>query len=249
MGGAVRITRLALTLHKWLALVIGVQVLLWFASGLFFTAVPIERVRSEHLRREPPPVPVALAEIGPALARLPVGDADKVEVRALLGRPVALVSRGEARPRLFDLRSDARLSPLTRAHAAAIARAHYAGSGRPVEARWVSAESPEYRGVLPAWRVRFDDGASLALYVAADTGAVTAARSRLWRAYDFLWGLHIMDWRAHENFNTPWAVAVSAFALVLTLSGFWLLPRALRRRGRNARGGRAVLRPQGDRHG
>jgi hypothetical protein len=35
-------------LHKWLALIIGVQILFWFASGLFFALYPIERVRSEH---------------------------------------------------------------------------------------------------------------------------------------------------------------------------------------------------------
>ena len=59
----------------------------------------------------------------------------------------------------------------------------------------VTANDSEYRGALPAWRVDFEDGEGRSIYVAADTGAVTARRSTLWRVYDFLWGLHIMDWR------------------------------------------------------
>ena len=38
----------ASAIHKWLALIIGVQMLVWVASGLFFAVYPIERVRSEH---------------------------------------------------------------------------------------------------------------------------------------------------------------------------------------------------------
>ena len=32
-------------LHRWLALIIGVQLLLWFTSGLVMSLLPIERVR------------------------------------------------------------------------------------------------------------------------------------------------------------------------------------------------------------
>ena len=82
-------------------------------------------------------------------------------------------------------------------------------------------------GALPAWRVDFDDGANRSLYVAADTGAVTARRSTLWRVYDFLWGLHIMDWRGHENFNSPLLIVATILALIVTIAGIVLLPSRL----------------------
>ena len=69
--------------------------------------------------------------------------------------------------------------------------------------------------------------AGRALYVAADTGAVTARRSTLWRVYDFLWGLHIMDWRGHEDFNTPLLIAATALALAMSIAGIVLLPGRL----------------------
>ena len=35
--------------HKWAGLVLGVQILLWFASGLFMAFFPIDEVRGSHL--------------------------------------------------------------------------------------------------------------------------------------------------------------------------------------------------------
>jgi uncharacterized iron-regulated membrane protein len=91
----------------------------------------------------------------------------------------------------------------------------------------VTENSAEYRGPLPAWRVDFADGAARSFYVAADTGAVAARRSTLWRVYDFLWGLHIMDWRGHEDFNSPLLVAATLLGLVVVVSGIVMLPSRL----------------------
>jgi hypothetical protein len=77
----------------------------------------------------------------------------------------------------------------------------------------------EYRGPLPAWRIAFDDAEGLAVYVAADTGRVAARRSDLWRVYDALWALHIMDWRDHENFNTGLMIVTSFTALIVNVGG------------------------------
>ena len=34
--------------HKWLALIIGAQLLIWFTSGVIMSFLPIEKVRGEH---------------------------------------------------------------------------------------------------------------------------------------------------------------------------------------------------------
>jgi hypothetical protein len=88
----------------------------------------------------------------------------------------------------------------------------------------VTEGTPEYRGPLPAWRISFDDAEGLAVYVAADTARVTARRSDLWRVYDALWALHIMDWRDHENFNSGLLILTSLTALIVALAGFVLFP-------------------------
>ena len=94
-------------IHKWLALLMALQILFWFVSGLFFAVFPIERVRSEHVIAEPAAAPVPFDVAADGLLRL--GSAgisgERVEIRTLLGRPVALIAQGEQRPRLYDLAS------------------------------------------------------------------------------------------------------------------------------------------------
>ncbi|HEX8641250.1 MAG TPA: PepSY domain-containing protein [Allosphingosinicella sp.] len=222
-------TGLAAKIHKWLALLMAVQILFWFVSGLFFAVFPIERVRSEHAVALQPARPLPFDAAADGLLRL--GSAgvtgDRVELRMLLERPVMLVTRGAGRPVLYDLGDGARLSPLPMREAARIAEADHAGSARATRVERVTRNSPEYRGPLPAWRVDFEDGANRSLYVAADTGAVTARRSTLWRVYDFLWGLHIMDWRGHEDFNSPLLIVATALALIVVVTGIIMFPRRL----------------------
>lgn len=216
--------------HKWLALLMAVQILFWFASGLFFAWFPIERVRSEHAKAEQAGQPVSLDEAAAGLIRLRGAGlvaAENVELRRLAGRPVALLRSGDGRPVLYDLADARRLSPIPMTLAAQIAEADHAGQLRAARVSRVEAESNEYRGALPAWRVDFEDGEGRAVYVAADTGQVTARRSTLWRTYDFLWGLHIMDWRGHQDFNS-WLLIIATFlGLVVILSGIIMLPSRL----------------------
>ena len=215
-------------IHKWLALLMAVQILFWFVSGLFFAVFPIERVRSEHAIAESAPVPVPFDVAADGLLRL--GSAgvtgDKVELRMLLGRPVAQITQG-GRPRLYDLSTARPISPLPMSLATRIAEADHQGEARAVRVERVTENSPEYRAALPAWRVDFDDGANRSVYVAADTGAVLARRSTLWRVYDFLWALHIMDWRDHEDFNSPLLIAATALGLVVIVTGFIMFPSRL----------------------
>lgn len=225
-----KIAAAASWLHKWLALIIGVQIVFWFASGLFFAIYPIERVRSEHRIAKQAAAPLSAAELrSPAeIAALLTAAPTKLTYgRDALGQPIAIAEFADARPALIDLRAVRVISPLTAEDAAAVAQAHVANAPAVRETRRIVGESPEYRGALPAWRVAFEDNEGLAVYVAADTGAVTARRSDLWRVYDALWALHIMDWRDHENFNTGLLILATTIALVVALAGIVLLPYRL----------------------
>lgn len=217
--------------HKWLALVVGVQMLFWVASGLFFALYPIERVRSEHRIAEAAPIALELgalpspAEIATLLPRAPTRVAFESDA---LGRAVAIAEFYGRAPVLIDLAGPRVLSPLDRDAAIAIARAYVLSPPEIREARLVTAASPEYRAALPAWRIAFEDKEGLAVYVAADTGRVTARRSDLWRLYDALWALHIMDYRDHENFNSGLLIVASLSSLIVVLAGFILFPFRLR---------------------
>src|SRR5690606_39041157 len=160
--------------HKWLALLVGVQIVLWVVSGLFFSLIPIQQIRSEHLIRpaaEAQTIDTAtLATL--ASVRGDQGEAPtKITIEQSSGGPVILAGFAEGRSILCDAVALQRLAPVRPAQASAIARAPVERTAPPIGATLVTAETAEYRGALPAWRVQFPDG-GLSVYVAQNTGAV-----------------------------------------------------------------------------
>lgn len=223
--GAVVFRQSLFFLHRWIGVLVGVQVALWTASGLFMALSPIERVRGTYLVRSDNLDPIVLSEVRltPAQAvDIAGGKAREVSLKSLHLRPAYQILQVDGGRTLVDARDGAVLSPLSEELARAIAVAGYQGKG-PVRDVMLLMKPPiEFRQGGPVWRIRFADGDQTAVYVDPRTGRINAVRTQLWRMYDFLWGLHIMDWRQRDNFNTPWLQIASGFGLVLVLSGLWM---------------------------
>lgn len=235
-GARTRLHLFASRIHKWLAIIIGIQLFLWFASGTLMSLLPIEQVRGEHLvDRSLATLPADMALPDPGrFVRMAGAPVQSLTHRMLSGRPVVEIVT-ERGTRLYDAVTGFPLSPPGAAEAERIVRGAWRGEGQPAaRVDWVETESTEYRGPLPAWRVELADKDATRVFVAADTGRITAVRTSTWRLYDFFWGLHIMDWKNHENFNTPWLLAFAIGGLVFWLGGAVLLFMRwpLRRRAR-----------------
>lgn len=227
------------TVHKWLALVVALQVLAWFASGLFMVMSPIARVRSEHNIREVAPTdlravgPLIGAEQAMAAAGVPVS---RLELAEIAGRTVWRIDSAGKPFALIDAKTGAPLAPLDEKFAREIAAADFSGAGKIASAKYFGASDKppiEYRGALPVWQIVFDDKGKTHIYVQALTGKVAARRSGLWRAYDFLWSLHTMDWVGRDNFNNPQVILFTVLSLVMAITGIGILViRFWPRRGR-----------------
>ena len=188
--------------------------------------LPIDKVRGEHLvDRE-------------TVMMIPPGSrfADPARIGAIAGAPVEAInwhmmgSHAVAEVttangiKLFDAQTGALMPPVGAAQATAIANAAWKSAAKPAsKASRVTTESPEYRAALPAWRIAYADPDATSIFVAVDTGKITAVRTGTWRLYDFFWSLHIMDWKNHENFNTWWLLAFAIGGLILGLAGTVLL--------------------------
>lgn len=215
------------SIHKWVGLVIGLQVLAWMVSGFFMTAVPIEQVRSEHNIKRPEPLDLrahAAAPVPLAALQQLTGTVTRLELGEMVGAPVWRVDLDGKPAAVIDAKSGALLSPLDEASVRRIAEADFAGEGKIVSAGLISKDPPiEYRGALPVWQLVFGDDSETHLYVSGATGKVVARRSGLWRVYDFLWSLHIMDYDTRDDFNNWLVVIVSAAGLILTVTGVAIL--------------------------
>lgn len=197
--------------------------------------LPIERVRGEHLVAKDvvKPLPASAIQLLPPLRgeRRPV---ETLSIAMVLDRPVATIGYADGGRRLVDMASDRDLH-IDQGLAERIALAAYKGPAASVQTEFVKRKSNEYRGALPAWRVTFEDDEATRIYIDPNTGRIAAVRTGTWRLYDFFWGLHIMDWKNHEDFNTPWLMGFAVGGLVLGIAGLVLLflrwPRRRRRNG------------------
>ncbi|MEZ5997513.1 MAG: hypothetical protein R3B98_02330 [Hyphomonas sp.] len=221
-----KITRRMRQIHNVLALVVGAQILLWMVSGLFFTLYPIETVRGAHLR-----APVDEALVVPDTGWIAPGDvaagAGSVTLRPWLDRTVYVVESASG-IRMIDAVTGAELSPLDEAAARRVAEHNWGGEGMLASAALVAAAPSESgRKGEPMWRIEFEGRDAATFWITPDTGEVRAVRTTIWRTYDLLWGLHIMDWSARETFSTWWIKAAAFTGLVMSLAGVWLLVRRL----------------------
>lgn len=236
-------------IHRYLGLVIGLQLTLWTAGGLFFSLNPIAKVRGETEAAEPQPLDRGLQLASPESAlnelrrRQPQSEIRSVVLRPHLGGAVyeiAYSDDGEESWALANASTGELRAAVTRDEALEIARRAYSPSSSVAETSLITEAGPgsEYRErPLPAYRVTFSDPLGTRLYVSVDRGVVTARRNHRWRWFDLMWMLHIMDYAERDNFNTLLLQTVSTLGLVTIVSGFVLAgvtsPRLRRLSGRS----------------
>ncbi|MEO5732809.1 MAG: PepSY domain-containing protein [Rubrivivax sp.] len=217
--------------HRWIGLVVGLQVLFWMVSGVYMTSVSLDVIHGDHLAH------VAREPLNPADQRL---DLDRlrarypalqsVQLKRLLQRDVYEL-REAGTVRLVDAHSGELLSPLSRETVLKLALAAYQGRAPVAEVSWITQAPQEVASrPVPMWAVRFDELAGTTLYFSPDTGALLARRHSLWRIFDFVWMLHIMDYDQRTDVNNLLLRAASVSGLLFALSGAGLVYFSFRRR-------------------
>ena len=212
-------------LHKWLALIVGTQLLLWAISGFYMVVVDIDIIHGDHLvRTGEPSDPIQLEQ----LASLPTVVNDYPDLLALKYRIVLdqsvyqLTTSQETF--LVDVVSGERLSPLTQPQLRSLARGYYARGAEIDSLQYLQSDFPDEVRFLstPVWRVNFDDWHGTSLYIDSVTGELITRRHTLWRGFGFMWMLHIMDYETRDSINTLLLSAAAILGLFTVLIGGWL---------------------------
>ena len=223
--------------HRWLGVLIGIQFLAWTIGGLYFSWTDLDTVHGTD-RLGPPTVlqdEFQPAPVDQALAALDLGregNFDRIELLPFSeSEAVYRISYrnagGERASQLVDAANGELRGPLSLEECLQLAESRYAGpEGTTVSStRKLEATGPhdEYRELpLPAYAFTFDDERATTLYVAPEHARVTSVRNNRWRAFDFLWMMHTMDYESRDNFNNLLLQAFAVFGLVTILSGFAL---------------------------
>ncbi len=211
--------------HIWLGWVVGVPVVMWTVTGLFMVSRPIEQVRGNDLMVEQPTkaLPPDM-KIGVTLPASPTKPVLSVATAMDGSAPVTSITYTDGSVQRFA--PDGTLLPSIDAAAAReIVARKIVGGGQVSAIRYFAANNvpQDFRRSLGVWQVSLNDGTHV--YVARDTGAIEAIRTRWWRAFDFMWGLHIMDLQDREDTSHPILILFSALSVIGTLLGAVLMFR------------------------
>ncbi|WP_293480592.1 PepSY domain-containing protein [Phenylobacterium sp.] len=229
----IRLPALARSTHKWLALFVGLQAVLWTAGGIYMTAVHIDIIHGDRLVKAAPQSALALTGlVEPAhLAHLAPG-LKSARLETQLGRAVYVVDASDGKA-LFDARTGEKLSPLGKAGAEARAKALFAESGAIVSAEYLTKAPLEMQTrPVPVWRVEFEGAWRPTFYISPYTGELVTRRHDLWRLFDVVWMLHIMDYDDRQDVNNVLLQGFTWLAVLGSATGGWLLLYSFRRRRR-----------------
>ena len=214
-------------LHKWIGLLIGIQVLLWLLSGLMISLLAPEMVsgakwatdtsdsgsgsmQSEHL--------LGFNDLPAELA----GGALRIDLKPGRGGHIYKIVHADGIRHVSAI-SGLALKTLVE-DARSIAQKDFAGEGEIISIDAGLAPDLETRddsGLY--WRVNFSNAASTSIYISQSTGEILERRNTYWRVRDVFWMLHIMDYSGRKDFNNTLIIIIALTAIWLGLSGFLLL--------------------------
>ena len=217
--------------HKWIALVIGVQALLWSVGGLYMTAMSIDFIHGDHLNHvAAQPLPKRSSLIDPVVIAARYSAINGFRLKLFLGAPTYEVHHAGGVD-LVDAGTGLLLGPIDEARARQLALSTYRGDGS-LESLQLLDKAPQDVGTrpVPLWQAKFGDSGNTALYFSPRTGNLLATRHTYWRVFDFLWMLHIMDYEQRADVNNMLLRVAASVGLLFMLSGVWLLFYSFRRR-------------------
>lgn len=213
-------------LHKWVALLIGLQVLLWLSSGLMISLLDPVKVSGKQWAK-PDAIESQVLQPGVllepnALGAEQLAGALSISLEVILGQAVYRIKRSGSET--FVNAVDGVIMLTGKAEAEELARRDFIGVGKIVSIEAGQSPDRETRNSSGAyWKVKFSDDVNTTLYIAQSTGEILQRRNSFWRVRDFFWMLHIMDYSGRENFNNSLIITVVLIAIWLGISGITLI--------------------------
>lgn len=219
-------------IHKWVGLIVAIQLFFWVFSGLIMSILPIEQVHGDHKRHPAEYDAINSASVIP-LETLFSNIAYPVESVTLENSERGLLYKVNVlngRDLYYDPVTGESLSTLEKKQAEFIAAKRYRGFAKIQSTDWLDKHTQEYKGPIPVWKVQFGDRTLTTFYIHPYSGDLTTVRNIQWRVFDFVWMLHIMDYENREDFNHPLLIVFATTTLMFCITGIMLLFQSQYRR-------------------
>ena len=215
-------------LHKWLSLLIGLQLLIWLGTGLFFNLMDHQKASGNQFRQRPAIAQVDLGRlVEPQLVLSSSKQAVSLKQISLLEQPYYLLTHQKGLYSHFKNNYsmvDAYTGKpvvIDEGMASQLAEASYKGKGI---IKSVVKLSPPYddipREQNDVWQINYADFINTSVYIDAGSGRIIKHSNDDKRFVDIFFMLHFMDYGTEGSFNNVQIIVFAIFTLFFSLTGF-----------------------------
>ncbi|MCU7555581.1 2Fe-2S iron-sulfur cluster-binding protein [Alteromonas sp. ASW11-19] len=219
------------TAHKWLSLVVGIQLLVWLGTGVYFNLMDHHKAMGHefraHSHQETKAGNLNIVPVSSIASAPPIS----VQMLWILNHPYYhfVYEKGQhsyqkRNSALFDAVSGER-AQLTAAQALVLAQQSYSGPGQLQKAQLVAPPFDDYvTQQNPMWQIDVTDDNSTRIYLDGVTGRVIRHTNDDVRLKNLMMKLHFMDYGNEGGFNHGLIILFAVFTLFLSVTGvLWLV--------------------------
>ncbi len=211
-------------MHKFLGYLLALQLLFWLLGGLIMSVLPLNKVHGDHLVNRQLTNPFSEQHYQYSLDKLrkKYQSIQSISYTFFLNTPVYHL---KTLTTTIDINATTGKILTTPSEAEIITQAkkHYRNNYQVKSVIPLEKAPAEAKNTPKVWAVNFDDNINTTLYFSQQSGQLLTVRSDIWRLFDFVWMLHIMDYQDRENFNNPLLILSASSAVLFCLSGIFLL--------------------------
>lgn len=226
-------------IHKWLSLLVVLQLVIWLGSGLFFNLMDSSKASgNENRQRVNSDIAIVHQDLVRPNLKLFKKETQSIQLIDLLDQPFYLLNHHKALYRHFS--NDYSLINaytgdvviIDQLMAKTIALTSYTGSGNVFFVQKLVAPIDDLpKEQNDVWLVNINDELNTYIYLDAGSGKIISHVNDDKRFADFFFMLHFMDYGMVGNFNNWQIIFFSLLMFVLSLTGFiWVIDLA--RKGR-----------------
>ena len=215
-------------LHKWLSLLVGLQLLIWLGTGIYFNLMDHQKASGNQYRQQPAVAQVETHRlVEPQLVLAKSKQAVSLKQISLLAQPYYLLTHTKGLYSNFknnySLVNAYTGEPVAidELMAADLAKSSYKGNGAVNN---VIKLAPPYddipREQNEVWQVNFADEINTSVYVDVGSGRIIKHSNDDKRFVDIFFMLHFMDYGTEGSFNNVQIIIFALFTLFFALTGF-----------------------------
>lgn len=214
-------------IHKWLSILVGLQLLIWLSTGLFFNLMDHQKTSGEKFSQRP-----AIAEVNennlvePQSVLLKSKPTVSLTQISLLEHPYYLLTHDRSlyshfnnNYSLVDAYSGREVI-IDEVMASELAQASYKGKAGISS---VIKMSPPYddipREQNNVWQINYADEVNTSVYIDAGSGRVVKHSNDDKRFADIFFMLHFMDYGVEGSFNNAQIIIFAIFTFFFALTG------------------------------